>query len=158
MDRYLTILIDSLDKKNLLLEQIQKIVEEQEKIVAEDTPDFDNYNALMLDKKEILDKLDALDDGFTSLYARISPALKENPLQYEAKIKVLQNKIATVSDAIALIQAREMRVQATIERLIKSGKPQAATIVNKSEAAMKYYRTMNRTNTDAKPIFINRKK
>lgn len=158
MDRYLTILIDALDKKMKLLGEIRAIVEEHEKIVADRAPDFDLYNSLMTKKKEILDKLETLDDGFTSLYARIAPELRKNPMNYADKLRKLKEKVAAVSDEIAVIQAKEIRVQAAIERFIKSGKPQAAAIVNRTEAAMKYYRTMNRTNTDAKPIFINRKK
>lgn len=158
MEKYLTILIDALEKKDKLLDQIKEIVDRHEVLVNSESFDAEEYNMLMEKKGELIAKMDQLDDGFTSLYARISPELKTSPLDYTKQIKELQKWITAISDKIALLQAEEMRVQAAIERIAKSGQPKQTTVVNKSEAAMKYYRTMNRTNTAATPIFINRKK
>ena len=158
MEKYLIILIDALEKKNKLIDRIREIVDKQESLISAEKPDFEEYNLCMEQKGELIKKMDALDDGFTSLYVRISPELKKSPIEYTAQIKKMQEYITTISDKTALIQAKEMRMQAAIERFIKSNQPHTTKTVNKSEAALKYYRTMNRTNTDAKPIFINRKK
>ncbi len=157
MDRYLTILTDSLEKKSLLLDRIMGICEEHEKIITSETPDMDSYNTLMEEKGRIIDELDLLDDGFTALYERVAPALREDPSQYADKLARIKLLVTEVSDKTALIQARELRIQSTIERLIKSVKPESRRFTPPSDAAYKYYQTMNSANV-ATSVFVDNKK
>ncbi|MCR5594757.1 MAG: hypothetical protein K6G12_02825 [Lachnospiraceae bacterium] len=157
MDKYLTILIDSLVKKSALLDKISDICSGHEECLFGEKLDIDEYNRLMEEKGKLIDDLDLLDDGFTALYERVAPTLREDPSPYAEKIKKLQELITEVSDKTALIQAREMRIQSRIDRLVKFGKEQSKPTATPSDAAMKYYRTMKNTNVTS-AVFVDNKR
>ena len=156
LERYLTILADSLEKKNKLLERVQEICIEHEECMCGENLNIDRYNRLCTEKGEIIEQLGLLDDGFTALYDRVSPALKESPRDYSEQLRKIQNLITAVTDKTALIQASEMRLQSRIERLVKAGTP-ARTYVSAPTAVDKYNRTMNNTGLAA-PVFVDNKR
>lgn len=156
LERYLTILADSLEKKNKLLERVQEICTEHEKCMCGDELDIDGYNKLCTEKGEIIEQLGLLDDGFTALYDRVSPALKESPRDYSEQLRKIQDLITAVTDKTALIQASEMRLQSRIDRLVQAGTP-TKTYVSAPTAVDKYHRTMNNTGLAA-PVFVDNKR
>ena len=157
MDRYLTILTDSLEKKSQLLDRVSEICEEHEKIITSESPDMDAYNTLMEEKGGIIEELNLLDDGFTALYERVSPALREDPSPYADKLIRIKQLVAEISDKTAVIQAKELRIHSTIDRLIKSSKTESRRFTPPSDAAYKYYQTMNNTNMTTS-VFVDSKK
>lgn len=158
MKKYLNILIDAINKKSNLLDQIMNIVDEQETCVAKSDFSLAYYNELMEKKGELIADIDKLDDGFTAVYARISPELKQSQIDYTDELRVLQGKVSEVSEKTTLIQAKEIRVHNTLERMLKASHPQVNYSIGKSEAALKYYKTMNKTTVAPGSIFVDTKK
>ena len=158
MKKYLKILIDALQKKENILEVIDVCVDEQEKCITSSQFSLEDYNSIMEKKGKLIEDMNKLDDGFTTVYARISPALKESPVDYTTQIRELQDKITLISDKIALIQAKEMRISTLIDRLVKSEKiAKGTTVVSKVEAANKYKNVMNKNVVTPKSIFMDKK-
>lgn len=156
MNKYLVILIDSLYKKNEILDEIKKVLDSQELTLAKDPLDIDQINVLMDRKSELIDKMTQIDDGFTALYARVSPELKNNTVDYTDKIRDMQALIGEISEKTALIQAREMRIHSAIEKKLIDMKPSQTRAVSKADVASRYYKTMNKT-TLPSSVFINKK-
>lgn len=157
MDKYIVILIDSLIKKNEIVDKIQDICDEQEKIVVSDDINIDKYNELMEQKGELIKQMDLLDDGFTALYARVSPQLRVSSTDYSEQILKMQQLIGDISQKITLIQAKELRIQTRIERLASLGQGKSGRHVSKQSVANRYYQTMKGSNV-ASSIFIDSKK
>lgn len=157
MEKYLVILNDSLYKKLQILDEISDICDGQDTCLMKEVPDIDGYNALMEKKRKLLDELTLIDDGFVALYERISPTLRENVMLYSARLKELKSLVEEVSAKTALIQAHEMRIQSRIDMLVEMGSRKTTVKPGRSDVAMRYYKTMNKT--DHTPaIFINKKK
>lgn len=158
MKQYLNILVDAVNKKENILDQIRLLVDRQEECISSEKFSLEEYNRIMEEKGALIASLDKLDDGFTAVYARVSPKLREDPLPYVDQIKTLQNLIAGVSEKTALIQAKEMRISKMIERMVKAEHVDGVSVTSKSDAARKYASVMNRTNVMPGSIFINKKK
>ncbi len=157
MEKYLIILIDSLHKKMGILDSISEVCDDQDKCLDAAPPDIDAYNDLMRKKKEYLDQLTLIDDGFVALYERIAPDLRDNVMLYAPKLRELKGLVEEVAAKTALIQAHEMRIQARIDRLVEMGVKKTSVKPGRSDVAKRYSKTM--TKADHTPaIFINRKK
>lgn len=156
MDKYLVILIDSLLKKTKYLDEIGENLQKQEQALASKEFSLETVGELMEQKSEIIEKMNQLDDGFTSLYERVAPELKRDPTDYTDKVRQMQDLITEISSKIALIQAREMRIHAAVEKTINTLRPSEARTVNRAEVAARYYKTMKKATTPTS-VFINKK-
>lgn len=160
MKKYLNILIDAIKKKDFLLDRIRAIIDEQEEAVSGGITEeaLQKYSSLMEKKGEIIEQLDKLDDGFASVYARVSPELKKSSVDYSEQIRMLQDMITTVSEKTALIQAKEIRVHNTLDRMSRIGHKQVDVKIGRSHAAQQYYKTMKKTTVEPGSIFVDTKK
>lgn len=157
MKRYLNILIDAINKKDKIMDDIRLVVDEIEICVLSPEFSLEKYNDLMMKKGKLIEDMNRLDDGFTAVYARISPELRESTTDYTDQIKVLQEMITKVSDKTALIQAKELRIQSQLDRVYKGDIHKGTVTASKADVAQKYAKTMNRTTVAPASIFINKK-
>lgn len=160
MDKYLNILIDALNKKDEILDQISANVDEQERLIGSDitSEGVNEYNRLMEIKGTLIESLNKLDDGFIAVYERISPELKKSPTDYTKQIKTIQNKITSIGEKTALIQAKEYRVHTLLSRLSTVKRGKQSTVIPKSHVAQKYSEIMNKTAAGTSSIFVDTKK
>ena len=54
--------------------------------------DMDSFDEAIEKKEELIQKLEKLDDGFETLYARLAEDIQNNRKQYVTQIKEIQNK------------------------------------------------------------------
>ena len=66
--RYLTILEDSLEKKNKALDALSEMCAKQEKAICGEKLDVDTYNEVTEMKGSLIENLNKLDDGFAALH------------------------------------------------------------------------------------------
>lgn len=158
MDKYLVILIDSLNKKNNILDEISEICDKQDIKLEADDFSLEEYNDLMTRKGELIDEMNKQDDGFTALYARVSAMLKQSTADYREPIKKMQALVQEISEKTALIQAKEMRIQSRVDQILSSSYSKGARHVVKSDAAQRYSRIMKQTNVRTPSIFLDSKK
>lgn len=146
MNNSLSVLNDSLDMKLEVLLKIQQFTEQQKAVFEEDTPDIDRFDKLVDEKDVLVDKLISLDDGFETLYHEVSETLKDNRTQYAAQIRQLQDKIGSITEISASIQAQESRNKKLIEEYFAKQRQGIKQNRVSSKAAYDYYRNMSGMN------------
>ena len=156
--RYLAILTDSLIKKNTILDRVSEICSGHEKCICGEELDIDEYNRLMEEKGRLVGDLELLDDGFTALYERVSPVLREDPASYADSIREIQSLVSEISGKTALIQAAEIRIHSRLERLAQSAGNARPTFKNASDVAGQYYKTMQKSHVTQAVFVDNMKK
>ena len=87
IENYLGILEESLEKKVLVLDEIEDYTAEQESLLKQEKVSMEELDANMGQKDELIQKLTALDDGFETLYERVKEQLSTNKDAYKDQIK-----------------------------------------------------------------------
>lgn len=138
--QYLDILEDSLIKKNNILDEIKKINDDQKECLQRDDIEFEVFDTYIGKKAEYIEKLEFLDQGFESLYARVEEELKENRELYADQIRRMQQHIREITDKSASIQAQESRNRDLINSYFGKRRNEIKDGRRNSKAAMNYYK------------------
>ena len=146
-ENYLQIMTSSLEKKKKILQDIVDYNVEQERIVTSGEFDGDKFQKNMENKAECIDMLNALDEGFQSVYDRVKA---------DVEMYKLQQLIKEVSALSATIQAQESRNKLQIERKFRELKQETKTAKRSVSMANKYYQNMSRVSSE--PQFMDHKK
>ena len=155
-ENYLQIMTSSLEKKKKILQDIVDYNVEQERIVTSGEFDGDKFQKNMENKAECIDMLNALDEGFQSVYDRVKADVEMYKQNYKADIQRLQQLIKEVSSLSATIQAQESRNKLQIERKFRELKQETKTAKRSVSMANKYYQNMSRVSSE--PQFMDSKK
>lgn len=146
MNNSLSVLSESLDMKLDVLGKIQEYTDKQKAVFETESPDIDEYDRLVDEKDELVDKLISLDDGFEKLYQEVSDELKDNRERYAGDIRNLQEKISRITEISASIQAQESRNKKMIEEYFARERQGIKKSRVSSKAAYDYYRNMSGMN------------
>ena len=109
IENYLGILEESLEKKVLVLDEIEDYTAKQERLLKQEKVSMEELDANMEQKDGLIQKLTALDDGFETLYERVKEQLSTNKDAYKNQIKRIQELITKVTEKSVSIQAKESR-------------------------------------------------
>lgn len=154
---YLQILIESLEKKIEVLDQVIALDHEQAELSAHQPMDMKAYDQTMEDKGQLIDEINRLDDGFTSTYALISDEVRNNPAPYREQVEKLQKLIRDAVDKGVEIEAQEKRNKAALETVFRMKRQEIRQLKKSTSAAAKYYKSMSRIN-EIDPQLMDRKK
>lgn len=154
---YLQIMIESLEKKIDVLDQVLALDKRQIAIALERPFDVEKYDRTMDEKGALIDELNKLDDGFTSTYERVRDAVQANPKAYADKVQRMQDLIRMAIDKGVAVEAQEERGKQAMKSAVTSKRKEIRSIKVSSEAATKYYKSMSRIN-DVDPQLMDRKK
>ena len=158
MHRYLTILEDSLAKKDQLLAKLLEICAEQEDAICGEKIDSARYNRVTDTKEPVIKQIELLDDGFCALNDRVMPTLSVDPGKYADHIRRMQELIASVSEKTVLLEAADRRIDARLERLSAHGRPDDRTShTPPGTASQKYQNTMNGS-AESNSVFVDSKR
>lgn len=157
MKNYLQILQDSLVKKLEILTQIEARSHEQAEMLKEDQISFEAIDRNMDDKAGLISDLEALDNGFESLYEKIREELDSHRQEYKEEILNLQALIRKITEKSAGIQAIEARNKAKMEIVFSREKKALQSKRNAMSIATDYYQTMNKVKV-VSPQFLDKKK
>ena len=146
MNRCLTILSDSLDKKIDVLKRIQKYNEDQEKAFSETTPDMDSFDQALEEKEKLIQEVLKLDQGFETLYEKVKAELEENRTAYKDQIADLQRKITIITELSNAVQAKETRNKKLIEQYFTKQKTNIKQSRQRSKVAYGYQQNMSNQN------------
>lgn len=154
---YITILAESLKKKNTVLDEIQKANEEQKQILADENLTPDAFEKTLDKKSELIEQLNQLDEGFEQIYEKVREELKDHMEQYAEQIRQMRAEIQKITDKTVAIQTEELRNKQLIENKFSSIKKQIREVKSSQKAVNTYYRNMmNRGVMEAQ--FLDRKK
>jgi hypothetical protein len=156
-EAYMSMLIESQEKKLELLKRAIELDKEQEEIITGDKPDMGALDANMDAKGALIDELDKLDDGFEALYEKIREELIANKDAHREEILRLQDLIRKITEKIAEVEAIEARSKANFEMFMKNRRHGIKDNKSSVKAANVYASNMRRMNK-IDPMFVDNKK
>ena len=151
------ILVESLEKKSRILDEIMEENEAQERLFKQEELDMEALDASTDRMGELAEKLELLDEGFESVYDRIRQELIENKSAYRTEIKRMQELIAVITEKVVSINAGRMRNKLQAENRFKKSRQQIGKASSKMKVSQNYYNNMNRLNY-VDPQFYDNKK
>lgn len=146
INNYLEILEDSLRKKSAVLDEIIEYNNVQEKLLKKEKVSMEDLDANMEQKDGLIQKLTKLDEGFETLYGRISEQLAGNKDAYKVQIRRLQELITQITEKSVSVQAQEARNKKLVESYFQKERDQLRQGKKASKAAYGYYKSMSNTN------------
>ncbi len=158
--KYIAIMIESLHKKEALLDSLLVKTEAQSECICEKEYGdikWDSFNVLIAEKQSALDRLNELDSGFETLYERVKDALQEHKEQYADEVRLMQDLIKKITDKGISIQTAEEKNRSNIERIMGNAKREIRQARTSVKVASNYYKSMNRL-TAQESRFVDRKK
>lgn len=141
-ETYLAIMLQSLKKKEQVLDEIIRLNDQQKKQLTDQATPVDDFDKTVEDKSACIDQLDQLDSGFEKLYAQVQEELQANKEQYADTIKALQKCIRSVTDKSIMIQAQEARNKDLMMQKFTTVRKHAKDVRANSKAITGYYKTM----------------
>ena len=156
---YIMIMLDSLQKKSGVLDNIIKKNEEQTEILKEENTDWDAFDRNADEKSELIDKMDQLDEGFEDLFEKVKATIEtpEGKQKYAIQIKAMQKLISEITEKSVTIQAAETRNKQLVEKCFKQSHQRIGQSRNTSRVARDYYKNMQQTHV-VPPAFLDSKK
>ncbi len=151
------ILLQSLEKKTLLLDRMIQQNSVQEEILKADDLDMDAFDEAINKQGSYLEELDRLDQGFEAVYDRVRQELIQDKERYRAEIIRMKELIQQITDKIVTLNAGNMRNKVLAENQFKKKRISIGTGASKNRAARNYYNNMNNLNY-VSPQFYDSKK
>lgn len=156
LNGYIDVIIDGLHKKNEVLDEIIIMNGKQKEIFSAEEIDMDLLEGNLEKKAELVEKLNRLDDGFTSVYDRIKEELPKHKEEYADRIAVMKELISQITDKSVKIQSDEARNKAIAEQFFSKSRREAGNARRSSTMANNYYKSMRQI--DSSPQFFDRQK
>lgn len=151
------ILLQSLEKKNELLDKMILQNSVQEGILKQEEFDMDAFDESIDRQSTYVEELDKLDRGFEAVYDRVREELMQNRERYRTEIARMKEQIQQITDKIVTINAGNMRNKMLAENQFKKKQQAIGSGISKNRAAVNYYNNMNNLNY-VKPQFYDNKK
>ncbi|MDD2972740.1 MAG: flagellar protein FliT [Lachnospiraceae bacterium] len=144
MKSYISLMIESLQKKSKVLDAIIQKNQQQSEILRQEKVSFDAFDHNVLEKEELIRQLNRLDDGFDSIYTRIKEELQAHTSQYRSQISELQKLIQEITDKSVSIQTMEKRNKKSVEDYFRNTRVEMRQTRMSNRAASNYYKSMSR--------------
>lgn len=154
---YLQIMVESLQKKNDVLDKITELEKRQLALALKQPPDLEAYDALMDVKGNLIDELGRLDDGFTHTYELVKDEVQTNPHPYQEQVHAMQELIRAAVEKGVSIEAQEQRNKQAMQNMLRTKRVEIKQVKVSNSAASQYYKAMSRIN-NVDPQLMDRKK
>ena len=155
--QYISMLVQSSQNKNRILDEIMEINRRQRDILDNPNADPDDFDKTVEEKSERIEELDCLDDGFQEVFHEVKDELERHKASYAVEITQMQQLIKELTDKSASIQVQESRNKKLMEQRFASVKKQAREVRKSQKVVNQYYKNMMRTNY-IDPQFTDSKK
>lgn len=154
---YINILIESLQKKIRILDEIILADQEQREGLEDPNLDPDDFDKIVEKKSEYIEQLDQLDSGFEELFARVRDELNENREKNKEQIHTMQDLIRKITDKSLMIQKQEAQNKELMQQKFAAVRSQAREVRKSQKIVNQYYKNMMKTNY-IDPQFMDNKK
>jgi len=139
---YVNIMRESLERKRKYLSEILKLTNEQSVIAAAEKFDDARFSEIVEKKDVLIDNINEIDKGFSSVYDRVRIEIQQEPAAYRDELLAIQELIRICVDLGMQIEAVEERNRAAMEQVF-SAKFQGVRQMKQSKTvANKYYKSM----------------
>ena len=154
---YLSVMIQSLQKKSKILDGIIQKNMEQHQILSQDELDADAFEKNIQEKSDLVDQINFLDEGFEELYSRVRAVIEAEKQMHKDEILLMKKLIAEVTEKSVSIQSEEVRNRRMVEVRFSQEHKKVQVKRSSSAAANQYYKNMAKLNyMDAQ--FMDKKK
>lgn len=154
---YLQIMIECLEKKITVLDQVSELDKRQLEVAMAQPMDLVAFDKTMDEKGVLIDELGKLDDGFTSTYELVRDEVSREPDRYRDQIARLQELIREALDKGVSIEAQEKRNKAAMEAAIGMRRREIRQKKVSASAAARYYNAVSKIN-NVDPQLMDKKK
>lgn len=154
---YIIVMMDSLQKKVLILDKIIEKNKVQRIILKEETINPDEFEQNLIEKSDLIERLEGLDDGFEQLYTRVKDTLAVDREQYSEQIKKMQDLIKQITEKSTMVQVQEKRNKELAEIKFADTRKKIRQVKTSKKVASQYYQSMAKVSYDD-PQFMDRKK
>jgi len=151
------ILVESLEKKSRLLDDIIRENDVQEDILRQEELDMDALDASTDKISSLAEALEKLDDGFESVYDRTREELIANKAVYRNEIAQMQRLIGEITDKVVRVNAARMRNKMRADQQFQKTRNQIGKAASKMRVSKNYYNSMNNLHY-VSPQFYDSKK
>lgn len=156
-NNYIVILIQSLKKKNYVLDRIIIANQKQKEALEDPNLDPEDFDKIVDEKSRLIEELEQLDGGFEQIYDRVREELQEKKEAYKEEIREMQRLIRELTDKSATIQTGELRNKELMQRKFAEVKRQVREIRSSQKIVNQYYKNMMKTSY-VDPQFMDNKK
>lgn len=155
--RYVNILRESLERKKQYLDTILEYTVEQGKLAHAESFDENAFSRLVEGKEVLINNINEIDKGFTSVYDRVRSQVLDNPAEYADELKKIQQLIQQCIDLGMKIEACEQRNRGALEQALSSGLRNIRKVKQSKKIVNQYYRSMANGAVDDM-VFYDKKK
>ena len=156
-ETYVDIMIQSLNKKIQVLDQIIELNLAQKQVLEDPRGEVEQFDKIVEEKGLLIEQMQHLDSGFEKLYDRVKEELQGNREAYVQKIQTMQSCIRRITDKSMEIQAQEARNRDLMIRKFTYVRETAKNVRTNSKIANHYYKSMMKLNY-VDPQFMDNKK
>ena len=156
-ETYIQIMLQSLEKKSRVLDQIIQLNEQQKTVLESADSPVEDFDETVEKKSALIEQMEQLDSGFEKLYDRVREELQTNKDTYKDQIRKMQEYIRAVTDKSVQIQTQEARNKELMTSKFARVKKQARQVRTNFKATSSYYQSMSRTSV-IDPQFMDDKK
>ncbi|EOT22441.1 hypothetical protein C805_03289 [Eubacterium sp. 14-2] len=154
---YVSVMIQSLQKKVQVLDEIIEKNKEQQQILEQEEFDGDAFEQNVEEKGNLIDHINFLDEGFEELYSRVKAVLETEKQAHKEDILLMKQLITEITEKSVTIQSEEVRNRRLVERRFSQERKKVKSMRNSSTVAKQYYTNMAKLNyVDAQ--FMDKKK
>lgn len=154
----LNILIDVLNKKALLLQELYDLTKAQESLLNEEELRMEVFDELMNQKQERIDKVIGIDEGFKLTYEKIRIQLEGNKALYKNDIQKMKDLIVTIGDLTVALTVQEEKNKNLFITKANSEKGKIKEFRKSKQTVANYYKSMNNQKNAERSYFFDSKK
>lgn len=155
---YLNIMIDTLKKKEVLLNELKATTINQAAILEKDDFDADSFDTTIDEKQGKIDELLKLDDGFMEMYNKVKNTLVADGKDYAIEIEQAKALIKKQTDLSVELQALEEKNRVKLSVHLSKGRQKGKNFRTSSRTAAAYYKNMSNHHQDGDSYFLDSKK
>ena len=154
---YIAILIQSLRKKEQVLDSISIINQRQKTELEDPSLDPDDFDKTVEEKAKLIAELEKLDDGFDEVFQKVRDDLTNHKEEYRDEIKTMQELIRSLTAKSATVHGQEARNKVLMEQKFTAIKGQVRKVRSSQKVVNQYYQNMMKVNL-VDPQFTDSKK
>ena len=155
---YLNIIVDTLKKKEILLNNLKALTLRQAEILDGEEFAADDFNNTIDEKQRSIDALLKLDEGFMETYDRVKEDLIASPSDYASEISQAKALIKKQTDLSVVLQALEEKNKVKLSVQLTKGRQKGRDFRTSSRTAAAYYKNMSNRHQDGDSYFLDSKK
>lgn len=155
--QYIPIMIQSLKKKEQILDVIISLNQQQRDELENPGLDPDDFDLTVEKKAQQIEELEVLDVGFQELFERVREELTDNREAYREEIAAMQELIRSLTEKSADIQAQEQRNKELMIQKFEAVRKQVREVRKSQKIVNQYYKNMMKT-AYIEPQFTDKKK